>query len=69
MDNIVGKVFNSEHTIIIPLEHPDPDFPNRISGIGCAYCDTIYQYDAHLMIDHLQHKHNLKIKEIIPSIR
>lgn len=69
MDNIVGKVFNPEHIRIIPLEQPDPNFPNRILGIGCVYCDKTYEYDADFMIDHLQHKHGLKIREIIPSIR
>ncbi len=69
MDEIVSKIFNMEHIKIVPLEKPDENFPTRISGISCNHCGKTYHHDADFMIDHLQHKHDFKIREIIPSIR
>lgn len=69
MDSIIIDIFAKKHVAPIPLDAPDPDFPTRIEGIGCMYCDKIYKTDAMLLVEHLQKKHGLKIKEILPSIK
>lgn len=65
MDIVIANVFNPAHIRVIPLETPDPDFPTRIEGIGCAHCTKEYRKDADFLIDHLQRKHKLLYKEII----
>jgi len=65
MDRIVGRVFNPEHIAIIELEVPDPNFPSRIHGISCRHCDATLSYDADLMLDHLQNKHGIALKNML----
>lgn len=69
MDDSIIRVFNQDHIRMIPLDIPDRDFPNRVKGIGCAHCQKEYHHDSDLLIDHLQNKHGLTLKEIIPEIR
>lgn len=69
MDSIILDVFAKKYIVPIQLDELDPAFPNRIAGISCIYCGTKFTHDADLMISHLQHKHGLSIKEIVPSIK
>jgi len=68
MDNIIIRVFNPEHVVVIPLDQPDPAMPNSIKGIGCAHCEKIYRRNAHLLVDHLE-DHGFKLKEILPWVK
>jgi len=39
MLEVVSKVFNPAHVETIRLKEPDKNFPDRIEGIKCKYCD------------------------------
>jgi len=65
MLEVVSKVFNPAHVETIRLKEPDKNFPDRIEGIKCKYCDYMRTANAIVIISHLQKEHKLKISEII----